>query len=146
MVDFAGWEMPVQYTGILDEHRTVRESCGIFDISHMGEFLVRGGDASKWLDSLLTNNVAALEVGSAQYSLMLNDRGGIIDDLILYRTAAQEFLLIVNAAKIDEDFAWLQEHRDSAPFHHDGSGVLEVANFSEKYAALIQATMMIASR
>lgn len=136
MVDFAGWEMPVQYTGILDEHRTVRESCGIFDISHMGEFLVRGGDASKWLDSLLTNNVAALEVGSAQYSLMLNDRGGIIDDLILYRTTAQEFLLIVNAAKIDEDFAWLQEHRDSAPFHHDDSGVLEVANFSEKYSAL----------
>ncbi len=88
MVDFAGWEMPVQYAGILEEHRAVRENCGIFDISHMGEFVVRGTEASAWLDSLLTNRVAALETGQAQYSLMLNERGGVIDDLIVYRTAA----------------------------------------------------------
>src|SRR5215470_5254710 len=105
IVDFAGWEMPVQYLGILDEHRTVREACGLFDISHMGEFFVRGSRAASWLDTLLTNNIALLEVGQAQYSLMLNEHGGVIDDLIVYRIDPSEFLLIVNAAKIEEDFA-----------------------------------------
>jgi aminomethyltransferase len=131
MVDFAGWEMPVQYTGILDEHRAVREACGVFDISHMGEFVVRGREASAWLDSLLTNRVAALEPGQAQYSLLLNERGGIIDDLIVYRTGLQEFLLIVNAAKIIEDFAWL---RGRLP--DEAGGILELANLSDAYAAL----------
>ncbi len=130
-MDFAGWEMPVQYTGILDEHRAVREDCGVFDISHMGEFFVRGPKASEWLDSLLTNRVPALSVGEAQYSLMLNERGGVIDDLILYRTAAQEFLLIVNAAKIEEDFAWLEGRREP-----HSNQVLELINCSDAYAAL----------
>lgn len=107
MVDFAGWEMPVQYTGILDEHRAVREHCGVFDISHMGEFFVGGANAAAWLDSLLTNRVAKLAVGEAQYSLMLNEQGGVIDDLIVYRIGETDFLLVVNAAKIDEDAAWL---------------------------------------
>src|SRR5215475_1693433 len=110
IVDFAGWEMPVQYGGILEEHRAVREDCGIFDISHMGEFLIRGREAASWLDSLLTNSVTKLEEGQAQYSLLLNQHGGIIDDLIVYRTRSQEFLLIVNAAKIEEDFTWLRDH------------------------------------
>jgi aminomethyltransferase len=131
MVDFAGWEMPVQYRGILDEHKAVREDCGIFDISHMGEFLIRGSEAPTWLDSLLTNSVAKLEEGQAQYSLLLNQHGGIIDDLIVYRTAAQEFLLIVNAAKIEEDFAWLCDH---LPDRSDE--VLALTNLSEAYAAL----------
>ena len=131
MVDFAGWEMPVQYTGILDEHRTVREDCGVFDISHMGEFFVRGPKASEWLDSLLTNRVPALEIGEAQYSLMLNERGGVIDDLIVYRTGEQEFLLIVNAAKIDEDFAWLKGHLQAL-----SEKLLELINCSDAYAAL----------
>jgi len=136
MVDFAGWEMPVQYKGILDEHRAVRESCGVFDISHMGEFFVRGNKASEWLDSLLTNRVAALNVGQAHYSLMLNERGGIIDDLILYRTGAQEFLLIVNAAKIDEDLAWMEEHRELLSSQRDDSDILELENCSDAYSAL----------
>ena len=110
IVDFAGWEMPVQYTGILDEHRAVREACGVFDISHMGEFFVRGTGATAWLDSLLTNRVEKLSVGEAQYSLMLNERGGVIDDLIVYRIGNEEFLLVVNAGKIDEDAAWLRAH------------------------------------
>ncbi len=76
MVDFAGWEMPVQYTGILQEHSTVRTACGVFDISHMGEFFVSGAGCVAWLDGLLTNKVAALEIGQAQYSLMLNEQGG----------------------------------------------------------------------
>ena len=130
MVDFAGWEMPVQYGGILEEHRAVRENCGIFDISHMGEFLIRGREAASWLDSLLTNSVTKLEEGQAHYSLLLNQHGGIIDDLIVYRTGAQEFLLIVNAAKIEEDFAWLRDHIPA--------GVDEVAltNLSDAYTAL----------
>lgn len=110
LVDFAGWEMPVQYSGILDEHRAVRERVGIFDISHMGEFFVSGAEACAWLDSLLTNSVAKLAVGEAQYTLMLNERGGVIDDLIVYRTADDAFLLIVNAAKIEEDATWMQAH------------------------------------
>ncbi len=110
MVDFAGWEMPVQYRGIMEEHRTVRESCGVFDISHMGEFFVRGLDATEWLDALLTSNVSKLAIGEAHYSLMLNERGGVIDDLIVYRTEGDEFLLIVNAAKIAEDSAWMEAH------------------------------------
>jgi aminomethyltransferase len=127
VVDFAGWEMPVQYTGILDEHRTVRESCGVFDISHMGEFFVRGIGAVSWLDGLLTNRVARLAVGESQYSLMLNENGGVIDDLIVYRIGDTEFLLIVNAGKIDEDAAWLKTHL--------AEGV-EFENRSVEYAAL----------
>ena len=110
MVEFAGWEMPVQYTGILQEHNAVREACGVFDISHMGEFFVSGAGATAWLDGLLTNNLSALPVGQAQYTLLLNERGGVIDDLIAYRLAEENYPLIVNAAKIPQDAAWLQKH------------------------------------
>ena len=110
MVDFAGWEMPVQYSGILDEHRSVREGAGMFDISHMGEFFVNGPGSTAWLDGLLTNRVAKLSVGESQYTLLLNARGGVIDDLIIYRLGDEEYLLIVNAAKIDEDAAWFAGH------------------------------------
>lgn len=109
MVDFAGWEMPVQYGGILAEHRAVRENVGVFDISHMGEFFVSGPASAGWLESLLTNTIAELEPGRAHYSLLLNERGGVIDDLIVYRLGATEFLLVVNAAKIEEDSAWMRD-------------------------------------
>lgn len=122
MVDFAGWEMPVQYTGILDEHRAVRETAGVFDISHMGEFFVSGPGATEWLDGLLTNRVAKLAAGEAQYTLMLNERGGVIDDLIVYRLGDEEYLLVVNAAKIDEDAAWLRAHARSQIAFTDSSG------------------------
>ncbi len=107
IVDFAGWEMPVQYTGILAEHEAVRRAVGVFDISHMGEFEIHGPAAAVWLDSLLTNRVERLAPGEAQYSLLLNERGGVIDDLIVYRLAQDAFLLVVNAAKIDEDAEWM---------------------------------------
>ena len=109
MVDFAGWEMPVQYSGILAEHKAVREAVGVFDISHMGEFFVGGPGSAAWLDSLLANNVASLPDGTAQYSLMLNERGGVIDDLIVYRLGAEKFLLVVNASMIEEDSAWMND-------------------------------------
>src|SRR5947209_5747256 len=84
MVPFAGWLMPVQYTSIVEEHQAVRKNLGLFDISHMGQFLVDGSGARDWLNTMLTNNVAKLEVGQGQYTFLLNDHGGIIDDLIAY--------------------------------------------------------------
>lgn len=111
MVPFAGWNMPVQYTSILDEHGAVRAGAGIFDISHMGQFLVSGPGASAWLNRMLANNVARLEAGQGQYSFLLNENGGVIDDLIVYRTGENEFFLVVNASMIDEDFGWMARHQ-----------------------------------
>ena len=110
MVAFAGWLMPVQYTSIVEEHQAVRNNVGVFDISHMGQFIVEGANARDWLNSMLTNNIEKLEVGIGQYTFLLNDRGGIIDDLIVYRIDEHEYLLVVNAACTDKDFAWLQQH------------------------------------
>src|SRR5436305_12683675 len=110
MVPFGGWLMPVQYTSIVEEHQAVRNNIGIFDISHMGQLIVEGRGANEWLNTMLTNNVAKLDVGTGQYTFLLNKSGGIIDDLIVYRIDGQKFLLVVNAARTDEDFAWLQKH------------------------------------
>jgi aminomethyltransferase len=107
LVPFAGWNMPVQYTSIIDEHTAVRTACGIFDISHMGQFIVRGEGSEKWLNGLLTNNVSKLSNSQGQYTLMLNENGGVIDDLIAYRISEDEFFLVVNASMIDEDYAWM---------------------------------------
>ncbi len=110
IVPFAGWLMPVQYTSIVEEHRAVRNNVGIFDISHMGQFIVDGAGAGDWLNGMLTNNLDKLDVGIGQYTFLLNDRGGIIDDLIVYRIDEEKYLLVVNAARADEDFAWLRTH------------------------------------
>jgi aminomethyltransferase len=110
MVPFAGWLMPVQYTSIVAEHQAVRNDVGMFDISHMGQLLVDGAAAGEWLNTMLTNNINKLDVGMGQYTFLLNERGGIIDDLIVYRIGEQKFLLIVNAARAEQDFAWLQKH------------------------------------
>ena len=129
LVPFAGWLMPVQYSGITDEHQAVRHHAGVFDISHMGEFFVSGPGAAAWLNRLLTNDVAKLSVGDGQYTLMLNERGGVIDDLIVYRTEAEQFFLVVNASKIDEDAAWMEAHLPA-----DGTVVFE--NQSAAWAGL----------
>ncbi len=102
--------MPVQYTSISDEHQAVRHAVGVFDISHMGQLIASGAGAAEWLDLMLTNNVGKLEIGGGQYSFLLNEHAGIIDDLIIYRTGKEEFLLVVNASRTEEDFAWLQTH------------------------------------
>src|SRR5213592_1299795 len=102
--------MPVHYTSIMEEHQAVRNNVGIFDISHMGQLIAEGSSAREWLNNMLTNNVDKLGVGTGQYTFLLNERGGIIDDLIVYRIDEQKFLLVVNAARADEDFAWLQNH------------------------------------
>jgi len=110
MIPFGDWIMPVQYSGIIDEHQAVRKNVGVFDISHMGQLVVTGPRSGAWLNEMLTNNLDKLEVGTGQYTFLLNERGGIIDDLIVYRTASEKFLLVVNASRVDEDFAWLQKH------------------------------------
>jgi aminomethyltransferase len=110
IVPFAGWLMPVQYTSIVEEHQAVRNNVGIFDISHMGQFIADGSGVREWLNTVLANDVDKLDVGVGQYTFLLNERGGVIDDLIIYRIDIEQFLLVVNAARTDEDFAWLQDH------------------------------------
>ena len=109
LVEFGGWEMPVQYGGIVEEHKAVREAAGVFDISHMGEFFATGPWAKSFLNELLTNDIEKLALGQGQYTLMLNEQGGVIDDLIIYRLVEGEYFLVVNASKIDEDRAWMEK-------------------------------------
>ena len=109
IIPFGGWLMPVQYTSITDEHQAVRNNVGVFDISHMGQLTASGAPTAGWLNQMLTNNIDKLAVGTGQYTFLLNEEGGIIDDLIVYRTGLEEFLLVVNASRTEEDFAWLQK-------------------------------------
>ncbi len=108
LVPFAGWEMPVSYEGVIQEHRAVRTDAGVFDVSHMGELEVEGMHARELLQQTLSNDVDRLEVGDAQYTLLTNERGGIVDDLIVYRTDEHRYLLIVNASNRRADFEWLK--------------------------------------
>jgi aminomethyltransferase len=109
MIPFVGWEMPVQYEGVIPEHRAVRTDCGVFDVSHMGEIEVEGPRAHELLQSLLSNDLDKVAAGGAQYTLLTNERGGIVDDLIAYRIEHGRYLLIVNASNKDVDYAWLKE-------------------------------------
>jgi glycine cleavage system T protein (aminomethyltransferase) len=127
MVPFAGWEMPVQYAGVIPEHRAVRSDAGVFDVSHMGELEVEGPRAHELLQSLLSNDLDKVEPGGAQYTLLTNDRGGIIDDLIAYRLEPGRYLLIVNASNREGDFQWIKEREIP------GSDVRDV---SDDYALL----------
>jgi len=109
IVPFAGFEMPLQYAGVIKEHIAVRKAAGAFDVSHMGEFIVRGKNAEIFLNYVTINDVSKIEIGQAQYSAMCYDDGGIIDDLLIYRYK-EYYMLVVNAANIDKDFNWLNEH------------------------------------
>ena len=112
IVEFAGFDMPIQYQGIKVEHNAVREAAGMFDVSHMGEFRVTGSQALDLIQKVTINDVAALVPGKAQYSAMCYENGGIVDDLIVYMLAENEYLLVVNAANIDKDFAWIAGQND----------------------------------
>ncbi len=137
MVPFAGWEMPVQYSGIIDEHNACRSSVGIFDVSHMAEFRVFGRDAEAFLSRMLTNDLSKIaEIGEAQYSLLLNEDGGIIDDLIVYRTGDIEFMIIANASNREKDFAWLQAHLPETGEVCEGVPTLELIDESDKVALI----------
>jgi glycine cleavage system T protein (aminomethyltransferase) len=110
LVPFAGWEMPVQYEGVIAEHKAVRTDSGVFDVSHMGELEVEGPKAQELLQQVLSNDVAKLASGEAQYTLLTNEEGGVIDDLIVYRTGEHRYLLIVNASNRETDFEWVVGH------------------------------------
>jgi aminomethyltransferase len=127
MVPFAGWEMPVQYQGVIPEHLAVRSDCGVFDVSHMGEFEIEGPRATALLQGTLSNDLDKITPGEAQYTLLTNELGGIVDDLIVYRLDGFRYLLIVNAANRETDFAWLKEREIP------GSDVRDV---SDEYALL----------
>src|SRR5690242_9670388 len=112
LVPFAGWEMPVQYAGVREEHLAVRERAGVFDVSHMGEVETRGPGAEAFLQRMLSNDVAAIPLGGAQYSVLCREDGGVLDDLFTYRLAEDRFLTVTNAANHAKDLAWLGAHAD----------------------------------
>jgi len=127
MIEFGGWLLPVEYTGILEEHRQVREAAGLFDVSHMGEILVRGRDAGAFLQELLTNDLSKAPDSKVIYSPMCYENGGVVDDLLVYKYADDHYLLVVNAANTDKDFAWIKDHL---------SGHVEAVNVSDAWAQL----------
>ena len=147
LIEFGGWEMPVQYTGIRAEHLAVRQAAGLFDISHMGKFRVRGPGAAAFLQHALTSDVRRLAVGQGQYAMLCNERGGVVDDLYAYRVAEEEYVLIVNAARTAADWDWLQTQVDHAPTPdgfqlHDASAELAaVAVQGPRTAAFIEAVI-----
>ena len=111
MIPFAGYNMPVQYEGLKAEHHNVRENVGVFDVSHMGEFLVSGDQALAFLQKVTSNDVAKLTDGKVQYSCFPNEKGGIVDDLLVYRFNEKEYMLVVNASNIEKDWNWLETHK-----------------------------------
>ncbi|MFP7202410.1 glycine cleavage system aminomethyltransferase GcvT [Lysinibacillus halotolerans] len=126
-IDFGGWELPVQFSSIKEEHDAVRNRAGLFDVSHMGEILVEGKDALKFLQNLLTNDISKIAIGGAQYNAMCYETGGVVDDLLVYRLEENRYLLCVNAANIEKDFEWMQQHV---------LGDVTVINQSDDYAQI----------
>ena len=112
MVSFAGYNMPIKYSGVVEEHMAVRTGVGVFDVSHMGEFFLKGKGALDLIQKISSNDAAKMEIGKAQYSCMPNESGGIVDDLITYRIAEEEYMLVVNASNIEKDWKWILSHND----------------------------------
>lgn len=112
VVDYAGWELPVQYEGLKPEHFAVREDAGLFDVSHMGEITVKGKDALKYVDYLMTNDISSIEDNQVIYTFMCNEKGGCVDDLLVYRKAEDDMYLVVNAANTDKDYDWIVSHKE----------------------------------
>lgn len=125
MVPFAGYSMPLQYSVLTEEHKTVRNGVGIFDVSHMGEFFLKGPNALALIQKVTSNDAAKLEIGGAQYSCFPNDQGGIVDDLLVYKMGAEEYMLVVNASNIEKDWNWVSEHNDLG---------VEMTNVSDDYS------------
>ncbi|MEO5569971.1 MAG: glycine cleavage system aminomethyltransferase GcvT [Bacteroidia bacterium] len=138
MAEFAGYNMPIQYTGINDEHETVRKAVGVFDVSHMGEFILKGPDALDLIQRVTSNDAAKLTDGKAQYACLPNDKGGIVDDLIVYRIDGGTYMLVVNASNIEKDWNWISARNDKG---------VEMHNISDKTSLLAvqgpQATVVL---
>src|SRR5579885_2938795 len=132
LIDFGGWEMPLQYTSIVEEHLAVRNAAGLFDISHMGEITVSGAAAEAFLNRVLTNDIRQLTPGLGQYTLMCNPRGGVLDDLYAYRLSDEVYLLVVNASRTAADVAWLQSQRETFPRRDEVS----LTDASHNYSAV----------
>ena len=129
MVPFGGWEMPVEYSGIVNEHNTVRSAAGLFDVSHMGEIEIAGTDALKAVQHITSNDAAKLAINQAQYSALMTPQGTFVDDLLVYRFGPSHFLMVVNASNIEKDYAWIAEHARTA-------GDAAVVNSSDRYALI----------
>jgi len=129
MVEFGGWEMPVYYSNVIEEHTNVRGKAGLFDVSHMGEFIIEGNDAFKLLQKLITNDLNNLEDGRAFYSSMCLENGGIVDDLFVYRFNENKFMVVVNAANVEKDFKWFLRHKD----FFDDANVIDKTNEMTKF-------------
>jgi aminomethyltransferase len=127
MVEFGGWNMPVLYTSVIDEHKTVRSAAGIFDVSHMGQFEFKGKDALAFVQYLTTNDASKLADGQAVYSLLCNERGTLVDDIIVYRHSPEHIMFVVNASNIDKDWAWVTSHK---------KGDVQITNKSDEYALI----------
>ncbi|UKS24748.1 glycine cleavage system aminomethyltransferase GcvT [Paenibacillus sp. HWE-109] len=127
VIDFGGWELPVQFAGIQKEHDAVRQQAGLFDVSHMGEVNVSGEDALAFIQRITTNDASKLEAGQCQYSLMCYPSGGVVDDLLVYKVSDNDYMLVINASNIDKDLAWMQQNL---------SGQVELANISDETAML----------
>lgn len=140
MVDFAGWEMPIEYTSLFDEHNYVREDVGIFDVSHMGEFRVQGKDAQKFVNYILSNDVSQIKDGQILYTFFLNEKGGVVDDLLVYKVSEANYYLVVNAANIEKDWKWITSHSDNynVQLINESDITAEVALQGPKAESLLQ--------
>ncbi|MGM9842630.1 MAG: glycine cleavage system aminomethyltransferase GcvT [Muribaculaceae bacterium] len=128
MSPFGGFDMPIQYRGIVEEHNAVRNHCGVFDVSHMGEVEIKGQDAEKFVNHIFTNDVRGAEAGKCLYGMMCHPSGGVVDDLLVYKRGENDFFLVINAANIDKDVAWILAHRDGFD--------VEINHLSEHYGEL----------
>jgi len=139
MVEFAGFEMPIEYSGIKDEHMTVREAVGVFDVSHMGEFWVKGPNALELMQRVTSNDVSKLTLGQAQYSCFPNGKGGIVDDLLVYYYEPEKYMLVVNAANIDKDWSWVvSQNTNGAILENASPAISQLAIQGPKACATLQ--------
>ncbi|MEG1546481.1 MAG: glycine cleavage system aminomethyltransferase GcvT, partial [Bacteroides sp.] len=139
MSDFAGYNMPIEYSGIIDEHLTVCSGVGVFDVSHMGEFWVKGPKALAFLQQVTSNNVEALQIGKAQYTCFPNEEGGIVDDLLVYYFEPEKYLLVVNASNIEKDWNWCMTHNtEGAELENASDHMAQLAIQGPKALATIQ--------
>jgi aminomethyltransferase len=139
VIDFGGWELPVQFSSILEEHEAVRREAGLFDVSHMGEVLVEGKDAESYINYLVTNDVTKLSINQAQYTAMCYPFGGTVDDLLVYKLGNDKYLLVINAANIEKDYDWMKQHvKGDVKLHNMSSDIAQIAIQGPKAEAILQ--------
>lgn len=138
-IDFGGWDLPVQFSGIKDEHEATRTKAGLFDVSHMGEIFVEGANSEQFLQQMLTNDISQLEPKKAQYTIMCYENGGTVDDLIVYQLEQNKYLLVVNAANVDKDYQWLEDHLiDGVSLRNESDAYVQLALQGPKAEAVLQ--------